>query len=405
MPAPADAPVTEYRLPPDRLEQAQELDRVRKWLYAARTLYGIGAVLLLLQFRVGVRFRDWAEAASRRRFVQVVVFAPLLLGTLALLQLPLAAVGHHLQTVYGISVQGWASWLADWLKGQVLNAVLLTLLVWGFYGILRRRPQRWWLFAWAGALPVIVLLVFLHPLVVDPLFNTFAPLETSQPALVDQIERVIHRGGLEIPRTRMFEMRASDKVTTYNAYVTGIGASKRVVVWDNTARELTPAQTLFIFGHEQGHYVLQHIWQGLGCAALGLLLGLYLAQRAIGPLLARWGPRWSIRGPADWASLPAFLLVLGLLQFVSEPFSAALSRHFEHQADIYALEVLHGLVPDSPQVAAQAFQRLGEKGLAVPTPNPLFVWWTYTHPPIADRIRFALSYQPWRDGSQPRYIK
>ena len=93
------------------------------------------------------------------------------------------------------------------------------------------------------------------------------------------------------------------------------------------------------------------------------------------------------------------------MQFLTEPASAGFSRFLEHQADIYALEVMHGLVPDSSQAAAQAFQRLGEKGLAVPAPAPLFVFWTYSHPPIAERVQFALSYQPWREGRPPRYVR
>lgn len=403
--APTESRITEYRLPPDKLRQAMGLDRIRKLLYGARTLYGFAMLLLFLELRIGSRFRDWAEAASRRRFTQIAIFAPLLLMTLGILGLPLSTYGHHLQTAYGFSVQGWASWLWDWTKGQLVNIVLLTLLAWGFYAILRRMPERWWICAWVGAVPVIVLLVFLHPLVIDPMFNKFDPLEARQPGLVEQIEKVVQRGGLEIPHARMFEMRASEKVTTYNAYVTGIGASKRVVVWDNTARDLTVPQTLSVFGHEQGHYVLNHIWIGVGGATLGLLAGLYLAHRTMGFLLARRGTRWGIRELSDLASLPAFLLLVTVLQFVTEPVSAGFSRYLEHQADIYALEVIHGLVPDSSQAAAQAFQRLGEKGLAVPAPDPLFAFWTYSHPPIADRIRFALSYQPWTEGKPPRYIK
>ena len=403
--ASAEPPITEYRLPPDKLQKAEGLYRIRKTLYLAQTVWGFAALLLLLQLRLGARFRDWAEAVSRRRCWQIALFGPLVLLTVGVLNLPLAAYRHHLQTAYGFSVQGWASWGWDWAKGQFVNVVLLTLLAWGFYAILRRWPGRWWIGAWLGALPVVVLLVFLYPLVVDPMFNQFDPLAARQPALVEQLEKVMQRGGLAIPRSRMFEMRASAKVTTYNAYVTGLGASKRVVVWDNTARELPAAQTLFIFGHEQGHYVLHHIWQGVGAAALGLFVGLYLAHRAIGFLLGRCGARWGIRGLTDWASLPVFLLLAGGLQFVGEPINAGFSRYMEHQADIYGLEVIHGLVPNSSQVAAQAFQRLGEKGLAIPTPDPLFVFWTYSHPPIADRVRFALSYQPWRTGEPPRYVR
>ncbi len=199
-------------------------------------------------------------------------------------------------------------------------------------------------------------------------------------------------------------MRASEKVTTYNAYVTGIGASKRVVVWDNTARDLTIPETLFVFGHEQGHYVLNHVWISIAANLVALLLTFYVAYRLVNGVLSRWGPRWGIRSVDDYASLPVLLLLLSVFSLLTQPASAAFSRYLEHQADIYGLEAIHGLVPDSPQAAAHAFQKLGEKGLVYPYPHPLYVFWAFSHPPIADRIRFAAEYQPWNDGQATRYV-
>jgi Zn-dependent protease with chaperone function len=306
---------------------------------------------------------------------------------------------------YGLSVQSWGSWFWDWTKGELIGTALATLLVWGLYAFLRRSPTRWWFYGWLASIPVVLLLVFIGPIFIAPLFNTFAPLEERQPALIPELEKVMARGGLSIERARMFEMQASEKVTTYNAYVTGIGASKRVVVWDNTSRDLTIPETLFVFGHEQGHYVLQHIWLSIGLAILGLLLQLYLASRLLGGLLARFGPRWSVRGIDDWASLPVILLLLSLFSLASQPLSAAVSRYLEHQADIYGLEAIHGLTPDSPQAAAHAFQKLGEKALSYPSPHPLLVFWAYSHPPVHERLRFAVGYRPWDAGEPGRYIK
>jgi len=240
---------------------------------------------------------------------------------------------------------------------------------------------------------------------IDPLFNKFDSLEVKQPQLLPELEKVMHRGGLNIDRSRMLEMQASDKVTTYNAYVTGIGASKRVVVWDNTSKDMTIPETLFVFGHEQGHYVLNHIWIAITFSIAGLLLALYLAYRLMAGVLARWGKRWRVRDLGDWASLPVLMLMFTVFSLLGQPLSAGASRYLEHQADIYGLEVIHGLVPDSPQVAAHAFQKLGEKGLSFPDPNPLYVMWAFDHPPIADRIRFAAEYQPWNDNRPLFYIQ
>jgi Zn-dependent protease with chaperone function len=253
-------------------------------------------------------------------------------------------------------------------------------------------------------IPVVLLLLLIGPIVIAPLFNTFAPLEAKQPALVPELEKVIARGGLSVERSRMFEMQASEKVTTYNAYVTGIGASKRVVVWDNTSRDLTVPETLFVFGHEMGHYVLHHIWLSVGLAILALLLQLYVAHRLIGGVLARYGARWEIRGLGDWASFPVLLVLLSVFGLIGQPVGAAFSRYLEHQADIYGLEAVHGLVPDASQAAAHAFQKLGEKALTYPTPHPLYVLWAFDHPPVNERLRFAATYRPWDTGQPGRYF-
>jgi STE24 endopeptidase len=402
---PTDAPITEYRLPPDKLAKSEALYRTESVMLVVDTIYGIAVLTILLMFGISRRFRDWAERASRRRFVQAIIFAPLLLLTMDVLSLPLSIYGHHLQQSYGLSVQGWGSWFWDWTKAEIVGTLIGTLLVWGLYAFLRRSPTRWWFYSWLASIPFLLLFVLIKPVFIDPLFNKFDSLESKQPQLIPELEKVMHRGGLDIDRSRMFEMQASDKVTTYNAYVTGIGSSKRVVVWDNTSRDLTIPETLFVFGHEQGHYVLHHIWIGLSASVLALLIMLYAAYRLIGRALARWGQRWGVRGVEDFASLPALLLVFTIFSLLTQPASAAFSRYLEHQADIYGLEVTHGLVPDSSQAAAHAFQKLGEKALSYPNPNPLYVFWAFDHPPVADRVRFAAAYQPWNTGESPRYVR
>jgi STE24 endopeptidase len=183
-----------------------------------------------------------------------------------------------------------------------------------------------------------------------------------------------------------------------------VGASKRVVVWDTTIAKMTTPQIVAVAGHEMGHYVLSHIYKGLGFAAGLLFVFFYLGYRCAGGVLARWGDGWGIRGLDDWASLPVLLLLLTLFDFCATPIESAFSRHLEHQADQYSLEVTHGLTPDSGQVAAQAFQVLGEVDLADPAPNPVDVLLFYDHPAIPDRIRFCLTYDPWSKGEQPEFV-
>lgn len=401
----AEPTVTHYSLPPEKLAQAKALYTTSNVLMVVGMVWSFLVLLAILGWRVGPRYRNWAEAVSRIRFVQALIYVPLLLLTLAVLQLPLDMYGHHVSLSYGLSVQHWGSWFGDWAKGQLVLYVIAALVLWLMYLIIRASPRRCWLYFWLAFLPIMLFIVFISPAVIDPMFNRFEPLAKTDPALVQQIERVTQRAGIEIPPDRMFEMKASDKVTTYNAYVTGFGATKRVVVWDNTARDLTIPETLFVFGHEMGHYVLNHIWKGMAFTAALSFFVFYLVYSIVTKLIERWGESLDMRRLDDWASLPLILLVGGIISFFALPATSGFSRYIEHQADIYGLEVTHGLVPDSTKAAAVSFQKLGEKSLDYPYPNPMLVFWTYSHPDIESRLRFALEYRPWDTGQPRKYVK
>lgn len=392
--SPSTAIVTQYSLPPDKLAKAHALYTVRTTLHFVETLYGILLLIVVLRFRLGSRFRDLAERVTRIRFFQAFVFVPLLTLLIDLLSLPFSLYGHHLSLQYGLSVQRWGSWFWDWTKSELIGIVVGSLLVWLLYLLIRKSPQGWWFYSWLAILPVLVFFIFLMPVVLDPLFNKFEPLETHHADLVQAIERVTERGGLDIPRDRMFLMKASEKVTTANAYVTGIGATKRVVVWDTTTQQLTIPQTLFVFGHEMGHYMLHHIPKGLAFTAVMLFFAFWIAFHAVNWFLARWGASLAIRDVGDWASLPALMLIASLIGFVGEPIGSTFSRHIEHQADVYGLTITRDITPDYRQVAAQSFQSLGEHSLSYPYPSKLMVLWLYDHPDISSRVQFALHFEP-----------
>ncbi len=400
----ASAP-REYSLSPERATQATGYAQARRRIYFLDFTCGLVALLLILRWRVGVTFRRWAEVVSRRRILQAAIFTPLLLALLEVVGLPAAIARHWLALRYGISVQGWSSWFLDLGKGSLLQFALGILLVWLLYAVMRRSPRRWWFYGWLASLPILVFAVFISPWLVDPLFFDFAPLAPAHPDLAAQIERITARAGEEIPQSRMYVMNASSKLNALNAYVTGLGASRRVVVWDTTLARLSDPEVLSVFGHEMGHYVLGHVRNGVIFAAAMLLAGLFIGSRLFRWLVGRSGGAWGLRGIDDWASLPAFLLVLSLLSFLITPAANAYSRHIEHQADVYGLEVLHGIVPESSAASARSLQIMGEEDLEEPSPSRAVVFWFYTHPPINDRIVFANTYDPWSQGRAPEFVK
>jgi STE24 endopeptidase len=190
-----------------------------------------------------------------------------------------------------------------------------------------------------------------------------------------------------------------------NAYVTGYGASKRVVVWGNTIAKATVPETLFVFGHEMGHYVLLHIPKEIAIDAAILLFLLYLGYRLANWMLAHCETQWAIRDLGDWASLPALSFLISLLAFFATPVFNGVSRHFEHEADRYGLEVIHGIVANPNQVAAHYFEKSGELNLSDPDPNWFTKAWFFDHPTRPERVHFVATYDPWSKGKEPVYVK
>ncbi len=401
----ASAQVQGYTLTPNQEAQAIAYAHARHELYFIDVAYGILILVLILLLRIAPKYRDWAVAWTDSDFGQIVVFTPILLITIDVLSLPTAIWEHRLALQYQQSIQSWASWLADWVKGEGVEMMIAILLVWILFTVIRKSPRNWWFWFWLAAVPLIILGAIIEPVIIEPLFYKFTPLASSEPVLAANIEQMTIRAGSPIPQSRIFEMMASAKVRELNAYVTGMSASKRVVVWDTTIRRMSGDEVLFVTGHEMGHYVLGHVRDGILFACAVLLFFLNLAYRDLHWMLGRWGKTWAIRGPDDLAALPALILLLTLFGFVFTPISNAYSRRHEHQADQYGLEVIHGLIPNAPVVAAHAFQVLGEVDLEEPNPSPAVKFWFYSHPPLDERMRFAQTYDPWSQGRSPEFVK
>ena len=395
----------QYTLSHERQEKAIAYSRAGYTLYFVS--YFLGGLFLFLILRLGwaAKFRDIAENVSDKKWVQGLVFVPLLFLTIGVLDLPVHLYWHALSLHYQQSIQGWGSWFWDWSKGELLDIAFGIVLVLILFAVMRRSPRRWWLYFWFPAVLILLGLIVITPLVIDPLFNKFEPLSKEHADLVASIEKLTKHAGVPIPPERMFLMVASQKTNAINAYVTGLGTSKRVVIWDTTIQKMSNEEALFVVGHELGHYVLGHVWRGFLLGAAGLLLALYLLFRGLHWALDRWGRDWKVYGQEDWASLAVLLLLLQALLFVASPVISGISRMQEHAADVYGLEVIHGLIPNSEEVAAHAFQVLGELDLSDPNPPPFVTFWLYSHPPLAERLVFAHSYDPWSKGESPKYVK
>jgi Zn-dependent protease with chaperone function len=398
--APAN-PQQAYSLPQDKLAKAIALSRIRHILELVGSLWGLAFLWILLATRAAAGLAAWTERLVKQRWLQGLLFfaAFLIISTLA--SLPLDVYGQHVSRAYSISVQGWGSWAGDAAKGLGLSLLFGAPILLLFNWIVRRWPRRYWLGIWLATLPLLVLSIFVSPLL-EPIFNKFEPLSKNNPALVAELEKVVARTGTNIPPERMFLMKASEKTNGLNAYVSGMGSTKRIVVWDTTAGRIPNDEIQYIFGHESGHYVLNHIPKELAGSAAFLFFLYWACAGLAGWLAHRFGGRWGLGEDGALGSRAGFLVLLftiSVASFLLQPAGNAFSRYFEHQADVYGQEAIHGIVADPQKTAVAAFNALGEAWLEDPRPSPFIEFWTYNHPSVQRRANFAAHYDPWaKDG-------
>jgi Zn-dependent protease with chaperone function len=391
-------------LPPEKLAKAIALSRIRHIVGFAGALWGLAVLWILLATHAFSGLAAWAERVAKWRWLSGLLFFAIFVVVTTLASLPLDLYSQHVELSYGISVQSWAGWAGDQGKalglGVLLGAPIMLLFNW----IVKRWPRRFWLGLWVATLPLLVLTIFVSPLL-EPIFNKYEPLIKNNPTLVTDLEKVVTRTGTNIPPERMFLMKASLKSNGLNAYVSGMGATKRIVVWDTTAGRIPNDDVLFIFGHESGHYVLHHMPKMLAGSAVFLFF-LYWGCAAFAKwMVRRFGTRWHAETLASRTGFVVLLFAISIASFFLQPISNAFSRHFEHEADVYGQEAIHGLVADPQRTAVASFNALGEAWLEDPTPSPFIEFWTYNHPSVQNRANFALHYDPWANGGHGRFFQ
>lgn len=363
--------------------------RILDTMYFAGFAYELLVLVFILASGLGARLRDVVRRIVPWRFVQSMLFFVLLSLVTTVAEFPIDYYrGFVVPHEFALTHQTFAAWMSDLVKGLgvdlVIGCVLAALIL-----LAMTRVRRWWVVVWACSLPLVVAGVIATPLIIDPLFNDFRPLR--DPVLKRDLIAEASRAGIDA--ARVYEVDKSKQTLTMNAYVTGLGPSKRIVMWDTLLAKLSHDEILAVMGHEMGHYVMHHIWKGIAFEAAVTFLGFALAQWLFERGLARWGTKWGARERGDPASLPWLMLLASLLAFLFSPVYSSFSRHIEHQADQFALELTH-----LNEAAATSEVKFAEDSKVDPSPNAFIEFWRYSHPAAQRRIEFALEYKPWEQG-------
>lgn len=353
-------------------------------LWVAGTVWGLAVPALLLFTGCSARLRRWARQWGRGRWLATVaIYAVLFVTAAGLLTLPLLFYAGYVRPhAYGLSNQTLAAWTTETLTAWAVGSVLAAATLWIPYLLIRRSPRRWWVYTALALIPVIVLLQLVAPVVIDPLFDRFGPLRDQ--ALAARIVAVAERAGIE--RARVLQVDKRQETEAVNAYVTGIGGTKRIVLWDTLVDKLEDDEVVFVAAHEIGHYVLGHLATSIVAAVVLLLAALWAVHRLAGGAIRRWADRFGFSELGDVASLPLLVLLGSAASFILEPAGLALSRRHEMAADRYALALTH-----DRRACARTFIELQAENLQIPRPGPLVTLLRASHPPLGERIEHCLS--------------
>jgi len=361
-----------------------QVNRGREYSLMLRLLF-IGSFIAEFAFLIWLVFGDqgaalsrWAQSAAGGYWGGVLLFFASLWGLLQIITLPFAIYGsYYWQHRWGFSTQSLGGWWIDYLKGAGLELAITSVGVLLFFWLINRW-SNWWL---AGAVLFslwLILQSFLWPVLVSPLFNRFEPVQDKE--VLSMVRDLSQK--VQLPVDQVLVMDASQRTTKANAYFTGLGRTKRIVLYDTLLEKYPPGEIKAVVAHEMAHWRQGHIIKGLAMGILGnfILWGLlYFILNTTIPVYGRFPP-------VTWAVLLLFFL---LVSFTSSPIQNYISRNMEVEADRIAVN-LTGDIPSAVQLQVD----LSTRNMSDVSPPPFIRWFSYSHPPATERIANAIKVNP-----------
>ncbi|UCD71429.1 MAG: M48 family metallopeptidase [Syntrophobacterales bacterium] len=276
---------------------------------------------------------------------------------------------------YGFNTRTLKLWFSDWIKSIAISVILSGALLLLLLALLYHVSNTWWLWAWMAIGAFELIMLWAYPVVIAPLFNKFEPISNVE--LKDRIVSLMEKAGLRV--RGVFQMDAGKRSKHTNAYFTGIGRTKRIVLFDTLLDSHPEEEILSVLAHEVGHWRKKHILKQLVVMEILSLIGLYLIAKML-----HWPYIYQSFGFGEPVAYIGLILVCALLSplgYFFRPIGSAISRRFEREADDAAVTLMGTVKP-----MRDALRRLAAENLANLVPHPIYAWFYYSHPPPVERI-------------------
>jgi len=370
-------------VPQDKREKSDAYFEGGYWLILWDYVVAASISILMLSSRVSARLRDFSERLTRHKTIRVACYSIAYLLLVYVLSFPLNVYENFVREhQYGLATQGFPAWFREQLIGLGITLIGGTIFLIVLYAVFRRAPKTWWIWGTGVAVVFSFVLLFIAPVFIEPLFNTYKPLtkpEISEPILV------MARAN-QIPVKQVFEVDASRQTTRVSANVSGILGTTRIALNDNLLKQCTVPEIRAVMAHEMGHYVLNHGAKLLTYLGIFILIGFALTRILFDAAVRCRGDKWGVRGIADPAGLPLLALIFSTLLFLATPLLNTAVRVTEREADAFGINTAR-----EPDGMAEVALKLGVYRKLNPTPLEEFIF--YDHPSGRARIRMAMDWK------------
>ncbi len=349
----------------------------RSSLSIVESVFDSGLFILFLFGGLLDLYNSWVTSIGLSFVFGGAVFFLLLTYASTILSIPFSLYStFRIERRYGFNTMTAKLWIVDLLKNLLITTILLgAVSVCGFW-IIRRSPDYWWLLIWGFFFVFSIFMMYISPYVIEPLFNKFTPLEGG--SLEERIRSMMEKTGIKV--SRVFTMDASKRSRHSNAYFSGIGKVKRIVLFDTLIRQMSEEEILAVLAHEAGHWKKKHVLKMIVVAEVLSLAGAFIAFQV---LRSRFlDGVFSIQNPTFFSRLVILGFIFGIVSPLFTPLFSYFSRRHENQADRFAAELT-----SNPESLATALIKLSKENLSNLHPHPLYAKIYYSHPPVVERVK------------------